>query len=187
MPARSVNLRHLMLGLLAQQPMSGYDIKRLLTRLGWLIGNISFGSLYPALHALHKDGLVTVDVHAHQGKPSRKVYNITEDGRQTLEQWTNQTTGENASTKSFLMRLMLADSHSIAGLITQLEQRRAQIMTHREALKQNAGSRGEDLESGQRLALDYSLVLANSELAWLDSKLDRLLRWPLPAEGVRGD
>jgi DNA-binding PadR family transcriptional regulator len=30
MPARSVSLHHFMLGLLTQQPMSGYDIKRAL-------------------------------------------------------------------------------------------------------------------------------------------------------------
>jgi PadR family transcriptional regulator AphA len=167
--------------------MSGYDIKRELTRLDWLTGTISFGSLYPALHALHKEGLVTVDVRAQQGKPSRKVYSITEDGRQTLEQWINHSTGDNASTRAFVMRLMLADSHSMTGLITQLQQRRAQIITHREALKQNAGTAGEGVELGKRLMLDYGLVLANSELAWLDSKLDRLLQQPLASEGIRGD
>jgi DNA-binding PadR family transcriptional regulator len=164
--------------------MSGYDIKRVFTRLDWLIGNISYGGLYPALHALKTDGLVAVEVHTQRGKPSRKVYGITQDGRKTLEQWVNHTAGENGSTRAFVMRLMLADSHSRTGLITQLQQRRAQILSHREALKQDTGSAAEGVEFGQRLALDYGLVLANSELAWLDGKLDRLLK-QLPTEGAR--
>ena len=36
--------------------MSGYDIKRLLKSLNWLVGSPSFGTLYPTLH----DGLVSV-------------------------------------------------------------------------------------------------------------------------------
>jgi PadR family transcriptional regulator AphA len=51
--------------------MSGYDIKRFLKSLGWLIDGPSFGSLYPALRALLKDGLVTVEVVSSQDRPPR--------------------------------------------------------------------------------------------------------------------
>jgi len=167
--------------------MSGYDIKRVLMRLDWLIGNPSFGSLYPALHALHKDGLVTVYVDVQQDRPSRKVYSITEKGRKTLGRWINRCTGENASTKAFVMRLMLADSFSKAGLITQLQQRRAQVITHCDALMQTTRSGPDKMQLGQRLALDYGVVLANSELLWLDKTLDRLLQQPLSTRSARGD
>ena len=48
-----MGLCHFMLGLLAGS--RGY-----LESLDWLIRSPSFGSLYPALHGLLKDGLVTV-------------------------------------------------------------------------------------------------------------------------------
>jgi DNA-binding PadR family transcriptional regulator len=51
----------LILGLLAQQPMSGYDIKRFLKSLSWLIDSPSFGSIYPTLRALREDDLVTME------------------------------------------------------------------------------------------------------------------------------
>ena len=44
--------------------MSGYDIKQSLKDLSWLIGSPSFGSLYPALHALVDDGFATVEAVA---------------------------------------------------------------------------------------------------------------------------
>jgi len=69
-----------LLGLLARWPMSGYDIKRFLKGLGWLVDSPSFGSLYPALHALLESGLVTVEVVPHHDKPPRKIYTITEKG-----------------------------------------------------------------------------------------------------------
>ena len=130
MAARSVSLRHFILGLLTRYPMSGYDINRVLKSLGWLVGNPSFGSLYPALHALQEDDLVTVDVDNRERKPSRKVYSITDAGKRNLKQWIDQPAGPNASTKAFVMRLILADSYSYAGLIGQLHQRRAQVAAH---------------------------------------------------------
>lgn len=187
MPASSVSFRYFILGLLARQPMTGYDIKRVLKNLGWLVGNPSFGSLYPVLHALLKDGSVTVDVDARQDRPSRKIYSITDAGRQTLQEWINQPVASNASVKAFVMRLILADNFSRAGLITQLHQRRAQVATHRAALEQTVGTRDDGADLGQRLALDYGLALATSELAWLESTLDRLFQQPLPTEGVQGD
>jgi DNA-binding PadR family transcriptional regulator len=56
MVAGSLSFRYFVLELLAQQPMSGYDIKRLLAHLSWLIGGASFGNIYPALHALLENG-----------------------------------------------------------------------------------------------------------------------------------
>ena len=81
MAKSSVNFRHFILGLLSRRSMSGYDIRRLLRSLGWLLGNPSFGTIYPALHALLKDGLVTVEVVPHPSRPPRKIYTITGAGR----------------------------------------------------------------------------------------------------------
>lgn len=186
MPARSVSLRHFILGLLTQQSMSGYDIRQVLRSMGWLVGNPSFGSLYPALHALLEDGGVTVDVDARPGKPSRKIYSITDAGRQTFQEWIDQPVGPYASARAFVMRLILADNFSRAGLITQLHQRRAQVAAHCASLNQTAAQ--EDERSlGQRLALDYGLALATTELAWLDNILNRLSQQPQSMEVVQGN
>jgi PadR family transcriptional regulator AphA len=186
MTARSVSFRHFILGLLSQQPMSGYDIKRVLKSLGWLIGDPSFGSLYPALHALLRDGLTTMEVRPRQDKPPRKVYSITDAGRQVLQEWVNQP-ASNASLKAFVMRLNLADSLSPAGLVAHLKQRRAQVAAHRATLEQADRTLNEDDDLGQQLALNYGLALANAELTWLDHTLDRLSQRPRPAENVPGN
>ena len=187
MSARPISLRHFILGLLTQQPMSGYDIKRELKSISWLVGEPSFGSLYPALKALEKDGLVTMEPEARQNRPSRKIHTITEEGRQTLDEWINRPAGSNASLKAFVMRLILADNLSQAGLIAQLYQRRSQIAAHRAALDTNTTMADDRANSGQRLALEYGLALADAELAWLDSTLGRLMNQPQAMEVVQGD
>jgi DNA-binding PadR family transcriptional regulator len=186
MAAGNVSLRYFILGLLIREPMSGYDIKRLLKSFGWLIGSPSFGSLYPALRALLEDDLVTVDSAPHQEKRPRKIYSITEAGKQALQSWINLPVLPDVSLKSFIMRLVLADNFSTAGLIAYLQQRRAQVSAHQTALKQAGGALEGAISSGQRLAFDYGLALATAELAWLDSLLNRLSQ-PLPMEVPQGD
>ena len=80
MATEGVNFRYFVLGLLDQQPMSGYDIKRLLERLNGLIGSSSFGHIYPTLHTLLKEGWVTVNVVTREDRPPRKVYTIRQEG-----------------------------------------------------------------------------------------------------------
>jgi DNA-binding PadR family transcriptional regulator len=182
-----MNFRHFILGLLTQQAMSGYDIRCVLKRLGWLVGNPSFGSIYTNLHALLKDGLVTVEVIANPHKPVRKVYSIAEPGRQVLQKWLGERVTTRASLKTFVMNLILAGVLSPAALIADLQQRRDQVMTHRAVLEQMTRELDEEKDVRQYLVTEYGLALAAAELAWLDSTLDRLTHQPLPMEETRGN
>lgn len=166
-----ISIRQFLLGLLARQPMSGYDIKRFLKSLSWLIDSPSFGSLYPALHALLEDGLVTVEVIPQQDKPPRKIYSITGAGEETLQKWMGQPAESGVSLKAFLMRLILASNLSQDDLVAHLERRRIQVASH---LQQTTEAMGNKADLGERLALDYGVAVANAELAWLDSALSRL-------------
>ncbi len=172
--ARAVSIRHLILGLLTQQPMSGYDIKRFLKSLSWLIDSPSFGTIYPALRALQEGGLVTVEMAPRQGKPPRRIHTITEAGRQALREWMDQPVAPGASLRTFVMRLILASNFSHTGLISHLQQRRSQVAVHYATLKQIAEALDGTIVSRQRLAFGYGLALAAAELTWLDSILEQL-------------
>jgi DNA-binding PadR family transcriptional regulator len=167
--------------------MSGYDIKRFLKQLSWLINGPSFGSLYPALHALLEVGLVTVEVIPRQDKPPRKIYTITQAGEQALQEWLDQPIATDVSLKAFLMRLMLAGNLSRDGLIAHLRQRHTQVATHQLSLQQTAEAMDESVYLGDRLTLDYGLTVAAAELAWLDRTLGRLSQSALSVETVQSD
>jgi PadR family transcriptional regulator AphA len=182
--ARKLTTRQLVLGLLTQKSMSGYDIKRFLKSLGWLIDGPSLGSLYPALHALLEDGLVTVEVVTSQDRPPRKIYTITPAGRQALQELAAQPAAPSASLKAFVMRLIMTSSLSHTGLMAHLQQRRSQVAAHRDNLEQAVETLEGTKDCGQRLTFGYGLALAMAELAWLDSALEELSHQPLPVEVV---
>ena len=174
MAKSDLSFRFFVLGLLDQHPMSGYDVKRLLSGLDWLIGSASFSSIYPTLHALLEDGLVTVDIVSHQDRPSRKIHSITEKGRQALREQLEQPVPAKAPLRAFIMRLILTQTLSKGELATHLHQRRMQVIDQRNTLeaKRNESQRA---SPGWQLALDYGLALAETELYWLDRTLDQAL------------
>jgi len=182
MAAGKVSLRYFILGLLAQQSMSGYDIRRFLKSLSWLIGSPSSGSLYPILRALPEEGLATVEIIPGLDKPPKKIYTITEAGKQKLQAWADQPAVSNIPLKAFVMRLLLADNFPPARLMAHLQQRRAQVAAHHDALQQAVDMVQEEDDSGQFLAMDYGLALATAELSWLDHTLSELSKRPLRQE-----
>jgi hypothetical protein len=111
-------------------------------------------------------------------RPPKKIYSITEAGSEVLQAWIEQPIAECASLKAFLMRLMLADSHTRPILSAHLQQRREQVATHHAALANRREVPAAGANLGQQLAVDYGLALAAAELAWLDTALDELQDHP---------
>ncbi len=98
---RSGVLELAVLGLLRETPMHGYELrKRLYTVLG-AFRALSYGSLYPCLHELLAAGLIaeehdetgprvpagpTATTRSRAGKRSLKVYRLTADGKERLQE-----------------------------------------------------------------------------------------------------
>ena len=170
----TTSLRSNVLGLLAQEPMSGYDITRLFKDMSWLVGSPSPGSLYPILRSLHKQGLVSVRIEARPDRPARKIYSLTRLGRQELETQLDQPVESEASLKGFVMHLLQTGTVPSSKLMAHLEQRQAQVAARRSDLKQRLGRLEASADLGRCLTLEYGLALATAELAWLGKTLARL-------------
>lgn len=76
-----------LLGVLAQGgPMSGYDAKAYIEASVAQFWSESFGQIYPALERLRRSRLVRCRVDEESPR-SRKVYEITDAGREVLATW----------------------------------------------------------------------------------------------------
>lgn len=74
----------LILALIAEEPMHGYQITQELARRSRGYFDMKEGLLYPTLHRMEQDGLLTSEWLDSSGKRRRKVYRITQAGRQAL-------------------------------------------------------------------------------------------------------
>lgn len=80
-------LDHLLLGLLRQRPMTGYDVRRLFEQSPMIRFSPSPGSIYPALRRLQRAGLIRGRVERRRSMRPRQVYELTPRGRCMLADW----------------------------------------------------------------------------------------------------
>jgi DNA-binding PadR family transcriptional regulator len=187
------------LGLLHEQELHGYEIRRRLRDELGLFANISFGSLYPALSRLEKAAAVTViestggpvghlpstgslsgeraglrarRAGATRGtKRSRKVYRITDHGRALFEQLLDAE--EPAGTddaRSFGLRLAFARYLAPQARLALLERRRSQLTRRLAADRLRAA--GETLDVYTRSLVEHSTEATEHDLAWLDRLIE---------------
>ncbi|HMT13284.1 MAG TPA: PadR family transcriptional regulator [Aestuariivirga sp.] len=105
-----MNVRTLCLGILSIREASGYEIKKEIEdgSFSYFI-EASFGSIYPALTQLLKDGLVSVRAEEQAGRPDKKVYAITEAGRRTLPVWLAVEPAPDKYKSEFLFMMLMQD------------------------------------------------------------------------------
>ncbi len=75
----------LILSVLSAEKRYGYQIMRELEERSEGYFTMTAALLYPALHQLEQDGLVSSEWEDGQGRRQRKYYTITPAGRQSLE------------------------------------------------------------------------------------------------------
>jgi DNA-binding PadR family transcriptional regulator len=76
-----------LLGLLAIEPMSGYDLGLTIRESIGHFWNESYGQIYPNLKKLAAEEFATSKIERQKGKPDRHIYSITEKGRERLAGW----------------------------------------------------------------------------------------------------
>jgi len=74
----------IILSLLLNGPKYGYQITQELRHRSGGYFDMKEGLLYPTLHRMEKQGLVSSDWHTVTGKRRRKYYRLTNEGRQAL-------------------------------------------------------------------------------------------------------
>jgi PadR family transcriptional regulator PadR len=77
-----------LLALLAVEPAHGYDLVRRLEVAGF--GTVSYGTVYPLITRLHRLGLVANAMEPSPSGPPRKIYRLTDSGRDRLSAWRAQ-------------------------------------------------------------------------------------------------
>jgi len=82
-----VSLPHVLLGLLAGQPRTGYDLARVIHQEVEPVWKAEISQIYPALARLRREGLVVLRVLGPGRGPHRNLYRVTAAGRRELQRW----------------------------------------------------------------------------------------------------
>ncbi len=191
------------LGLLQEQELHGYEIRRRLRDELGLFSSISFGSLYPALSRLERaDLLSAAEAGAVEAGPavppipmtgslsgeraalrsrrsgavrvsrrSRKVYRITETGRQRFVELLGDDEQAADDPRSFGLRLAFARHLAPQARLGLLERRRAQLAKRLAEDRARAAS-GEGLDPYARSVVEHTAESTERDISWIDRLIE---------------
>jgi DNA-binding PadR family transcriptional regulator len=166
----------LILGLLVDRPLHGYELHRIVRSHGELYTDLKKANLYYLLNRLAAEGALTV--HMEPGTRGRRgerlVYALTDLGRAHFETLLREVMRTYAPVHTGVDVAVVFLAHVPAAEATTLLRERRSIVAERRT--HVAAELGSGVANGPlvSIAADHLLSLIDAELAWIDRSLDRL-------------
>jgi DNA-binding PadR family transcriptional regulator len=162
------------LGLLAQQPGSGYDLLKTFEKSMANVWPATQSQLYGELNKLADGGLIEVtDI----GPRGRKEYRITAEGRAELQRWLASPEGDPPFRDASLLRIFLlgemAAGQARLHMVAVAEHADAELK-RLEALEQSIDWTDGDTMFFSHAALEYGLQIAETQRDWARSVIATL-------------
>jgi DNA-binding PadR family transcriptional regulator len=107
-----MEIQYAILGFLSWRPLSGYDLKKMISESDLFYWSGNNNQIYNSLIQLHKEGLVTQQVQYQESLPAKKIYSITDLGRAELRKGALADPELPEFRNNFLIQLAWADGLS---------------------------------------------------------------------------
>jgi DNA-binding PadR family transcriptional regulator len=165
-----VSVKYGLLGLLARQPLHGYELKRTFEQVTGGFWQLNFGQIYQTLDRLEHEGWVTHTVEQDEAAPERKVYSLTDLGSRALEAWLAHPEAKVRPLRDELfIRLAVMSSADVDARVGVLDAYRAAHLARMQELTRAKRALEERLADDlETLLLDAAIFHADADLRWLD-------------------
>ena len=156
-----------LLALLAKEPAHGYQLKTLLERtFGEAYPSPNIGQIYVTLQRLAKDGLVSCQEVVQTSRPTKRVYELTPEGRDALATWLDEPSDGPRIRDDFFMKLALGPLAGASDRMALINRQR------RHYLNLMRGLSGMAQEPGYgkipRLLIEGAMLHLQADLDWLE-------------------
>ena len=168
-----MNVKTLCLGTLCLTDATGYDIKRLFEQAFSHFHSASYGSIYPSLGQLERDGLINLRVEPGERHPDRKVYSITEAGRAALvEELTATEPGERLRSEFLVLMFFahLLPTDRLEQILDEVSTRYRDTKGYLESIRDLP-----EHSTGIRFSIDMGIATLGAKLDVIESHREELL------------
>jgi PadR family transcriptional regulator AphA len=172
-----MSLRFALLGLLAVQPASGYDLKRAINRSTYFIWNATGPQIYNTLNGLREEGYITSRSQPQQGKPVKHIHTITASGRAALKDFMGKPIRASVTRDEILLRIFFGNFASkttikreLGAYLDRIRLERAQMEATEARITAHPGRKHE----ARRFQL-LSLRIKVAQLRAMEQELGRFL------------
>ncbi|MEV7996822.1 PadR family transcriptional regulator [Streptomyces sp. NPDC086077] len=157
-----------LLALLARGPAHGYELKQDLEQLlGAAYPQPNIGQIYVTLGRMEKSGLIEGEEIEQSNRPNKKIYHLTDAGREALHAWYEETADEPRVRDEFFMKLALAPQTGLADQIALINKQRRQYLNTMRSLSKLAATENRDNRVAQ-LLIEGAMLHLQADLDWLE-------------------
>lgn len=158
------------LGLVATQPRSGYDIKAMVDKSTRFFWAASYGQIYPELKRLAERGLIE-GADESQGERPRTVYSVTDAGREALGSWLASDEQVHELRDEALLKLFFSGHASHAELVSVLQTKREEHLDTLERFREIEPHAAASEDFGPLMVLRYGMALQEFAADWCERTL----------------
>lgn len=169
------------LGLLKERPVHGYQLKKHLSDTLGSFWQVSYGSLYPALKRLQREGSVEMTFPKEEVGRRKNVYRITPKGEAMFAELLERAGQEATEDSGFSVRLAFFKYLKPETRIRLLERRRAFLEGRGSSLKDSLRSYRERIDNYTLSLMNHELAATESDIRWLDDLIQAERRQVEPA------
>jgi len=163
-----MDVKTVCLGMLTEGPASGYDLKKQFESSFAHFFAAGYGSIYPALSWLSENGLVDCEEVPQEGKPDRKVYQITAEGRQFLLKALQNPSPCHKIRSEFLATMCFAHLMRPQDIETVLNNRLADIAMYQEMFREFEAEEMCDWPQGMKFVLGFGKAVAGAMQTYIN-------------------
>jgi DNA-binding PadR family transcriptional regulator len=163
-------IKHVILGMLSEGPLHGYELKAVFESQIVPDGALNFGQVYTTLERLHRDGLVEHDTVSQSERPDKKVYALTPAGREAVREWLDQPTPQPLDLRheTYLKLTLARHLRSEDPLAVLRAEHRASFARLHELSQAATVAESEQHPLATRLMLDLAVTRLEAFIKWLE-------------------
>jgi DNA-binding PadR family transcriptional regulator len=161
-------VQEVLLALLAKEASHGYQLRaRLHLALGPLAEALNAGQVYVTLNRLEKSGLVRAERIGQAARPDRKVYALTEAGRERVMEWLADTSWPKPAPAEFHLKLVAAAAAGLGDPVRIVDAQRHALLAGLAAAQRAALAEPDGSVAG--LLLEGVVLRLQADLRWLEA------------------
>lgn len=170
---RIMDVKTLCLGILSRGDATGYEIRKQCEEGPFSHFYVaSFGSIYPALNSLCDEGLASVREVNEDGRPARKIYTITLNGRLALTTALANPPAPDKLRSDFLFMTFFGHLLPVKQIDKVIEDR---ISALRREITEMMACREDIQPGGPAFTLGYGLAVYQAAADYLDAHRHELV------------
>ncbi len=169
-----MDVKTVCLGMLTDGPASGYDMKKCFESTFGHFFPAGYGSIYPALATLARNGHVEFEEIPQDGKPDRKVYSITPAGRDELDLALTNPNPTHRVRSEFLAMMCFAHLMSDEQINTVIDNKIEELSAFMQIINELPTEEDGPLPKGTRFVAGFGHFVAASLTSYINDNRDML-------------